>query len=403
MKYYIRYAEIGLKGKQVHKFEQILQENIRKALISSNFTKGSFHIKFVQKRGILETEQELSEKEIHKINSILSKIPGISWYGATNTIKDVDLFNTDILELVNKVIKSILDHNIKHISLDIKRYAKTLPFTSQDLFIALANSLRKHGVIVDKSGTLLKLFVYADKLEYILAEQGIGGLPVGSTGNAIMLFSGGIDSPVATYLLAKRGLNVNLLHFYPGRTFNKNTTHSKIVKLAKHLKTFIPNLRLFVVSSSIFKNAVQDQNFNYKLALFRRFMISLAIQLGEKRFRHKDFAVATGDNIGQVASQTLSNMININSAICTKSNENAPSIILRPVLTFNKEEIIKLAQKIDTYNLSLEEYVDCCTLIAGNTTKTVSRLDKLIEYETIYNKESILNKAVNNIKEIDLC
>ncbi len=372
MLYYIRYSEVGLKGKQVKRFENILRENLLTQLPKEI----SPRIEFKQKRGFLYVDAD----NFKAVEEVLSRTFGVAWYGPVEEFK---------FKNVDDILKHI--EPFRSFSVDIKRYDKSLPFTSLDLFHRI--SAKFAGRVSKEAEIKIKIFLYSANVAHIVVyKPGPGGLPVGSSGRGIVLFSGGIDSPVAAYLLAKRGIRLDLLHFHkPGVDIDK------IKRLAKILSGYIPGLRLFSASTRYFREAVIEKEFAYKLQVFRRFMILVASKLGWRKFR-KSFVIGTGDSLGQVASQTLSNLVGVTSVLCDYGINNV--FIARPLVGLDKVEIIDLAKKIGTYRISLEQYPDCCANVAAFGVKTVSNTQKIREFEAQIDLEQLANSTVEEIKQV---
>ena len=221
--------------------------------------------------------------------------------------------------------------------------------------------------------------------------SGEGGLPVGTAGKAVLMLSGGIDSPVAGYLALKRGVDIEMVHFYsPPYTSQKALDKAK--ELTAKLTLFGGNIRFIEVPfTKIQEEVKQKVPSGYLMTIQRRFMFRLAEAVARKRHA---LAIFNGEALGQVASQTLESMAAINDVT------NMP--ILRPVVSLDKNEIIKISQKIDTFDLSIMPFEDCCTIFAPPAPKTKPRIDKCREYETRLDIESLVNEALANIKIIEI-
>ena len=201
------------------------------------------------------------------------------------------------------------------------------------------------------------------------------------------MLSGGIDSPVAAYLAARRGCQADFVHFTASHVSRKEIIQSKIGKLVKKLSSTTLKSTLYILPSTYFDLAIGEKVVSYRLILFRRFMARSAEKLAEKLKIH---ALVTGDNLSQVASQTLTNISSISRAI------NIP--LLQPLLTYDKEEIINLASKIGTYELSIQSYKDCCSLIQQNP-RTSSNHDELskMELKLFQDYTKMINQTIEDM------
>jgi thiamine biosynthesis protein ThiI len=208
----------------------------------------------------------------------------------------------------------------------------------------------------------------------------------------LTLLSGGIDSPAAVWLMTKRGCRVDFIHFTTDSLSEAAARTYKVTRLAEHLTDFTLNSRLFLVPYVYFDLALMREKVEYELVLFRRFMARVAQQLAR---RLEAQALVTGDNLSQVASQTLPNLVSTSRAV------EIP--ILRPLIGFDKEEITQLARKIGTYDLSIQPYKDCCAIIAQHP-RTRSRHDRLtaLEERLFPDYEALIEKTLADAVKIDL-
>ncbi|OGD63849.1 tRNA 4-thiouridine(8) synthase ThiI [Candidatus Beckwithbacteria bacterium RBG_13_42_9] len=341
----IHYGELGLKGRNRGDFERKLIKNIAEKLkIPSH--------KFIlyDKRIILPLVcQRIEEKRW--VEELLT-VSGIAWFALAWQV-DPDL--VEIEKITKKLALKILAK--KTFAVRVKRANKNFSLSSIELEKKIGQQIvDQTGNHVNLKSPDITLFIeITDKAAYLFFEKvrGLGGLPTGTSGKILALLSGGIDSPVAAWLLAKRGAQTDLVHFSafpPGKI-----KETKITRLYQILKNQLAKTQLYIIPYVYFQLEVlklPDKFRRYEVLLFRRFMLKTAAALAKNT---KAQALATGDNLGQVASQTLENLI-----VTDKEQEMS---IFRPLIGFDKSEIINLAKKIGTYETSIEGYKDCCSLL----------------------------------------
>lgn len=372
----IHYGELGLKGKNQPQFRRQLRENISAKLKSLGL---NWPVR--EARGLLSVFAPPDAGEQVNLALLgLQEVFGIAWL--TSAIRlphpPFTLQNESAhLEQIEKHVLRIADARFtpnKTFAVRVKRADKTLSFTSTQLDAKIGQAIRDKtnwkAVNLREPDFVFEVEIRNDAT-FVFSERckGAGGLPLGTAGRVLTLLSGGIDSPVAAYLIAKRGCRVDFIHFTASSISEEEARQEKIFRLAQQLNKFTLGSRLFLVPYTFFDFALLREPVENDLILFRRFMARVAEKLAR---RIKAHALVTGDNLSQVASQTLSNLVATSPAI------QMP--ILRPVLTHDKEEIIALAQKIGTYELSIEPYKDCCALISRNP-RTTSKHWQLAETE----------------------
>jgi thiamine biosynthesis protein ThiI len=210
-------------------------------------------------------------------------------------------------------------------------------------------------------------------------RQGMGGLPVGISGHVLTLLSGGIDSPVAAYLVAKRGCSMDFLHFTANSPQQNQAEDDKVGNLVQKLSKTTMRSRLYLVPASYFQVAILGRQLDYELVIFRRFMTRVAEQLARQ---HSAQALVVGDSLGQVASQTLDNIVACTQAVTLP--------ILHPLLAYDKQDIIEFAKHIGTYQISVKPYKDCCSILARDprarsNVESISRLEQAVlpEYDAL--------------------
>ncbi len=280
-------------------------------------------------------------------------------------------------------------------SVRVKRIDKHFPVKSMDLAREVGGRIKtRSGRKVDLKHAKLKLHIEIEKEEsfiWVESHIGVGGLPVGISGKALLLLSGGIDSPVAGFLTQKRGCLIDAIYFH-SPPFISEASKDKVTALAQKLASRQSKLRLHVVPfTEIQKSIKKNCDPSYTVLLYRRFMYRIANQWA--KMQHYD-ALVTGENLGQVASQTIPNL-RVVDAVSDK-------VTLRPLITYDKQDIIKVAQDIDTFDISIQPYDDCCTLFVPEHPSTKAKLVELEREEENLEIEVLIEKAVEGIGIIEL-
>jgi thiamine biosynthesis protein ThiI len=339
LRFVAHYSEVALKGNNRPEFVRALRRGINRSLSglehSVAYSEGRFMI-----------DAAADEVEVARR---LSKVFGISWFAPVRVVA------AGYPEILREVLSSSASSGARTFKVAVRRADKAFPLGSQELASRLgAEVVKATGKAVDLSHPELSIHVDVLKgnaLVYSDRSKGPGGLPLGTAGRVMLLFSGGIDSPVAAWLLMKRGTRPVYLHFYLAPT-PQTAVESKITRLVKVLSAYEGKSTLVLVPFAEYQLATTGIPSGLEPSLFRRFMRMTAEALAP-RFDAK--AVSTGDSLSQAASQTLWNI--------AASDEGSTLPVLRPLLTYDKDEIITLARRIGTYDLSLEEYKDCCAII----------------------------------------
>lgn len=335
----VHYDEVALKGNNRADFVKALKRNINRSL------KGVEHeTRFSEGRIFVDTNGDPA-----MVEQRLSRVFGISWFAL---VVSVPREYPMILETAMNLAKDCAGHKFK---IAPKRADKSFSMTSHELAVQLGAEVAKEtGMGVDLMNPDLTIHVDILKhraLIYSDRSSGLGGLPVGTAGRVVQLFSGGIDSPVAAWLLMKRGSRPTYLHFYLAPTL-AGPMESKIMKLIKVLSSYAGRSTIVLCPFADYQLATTGVPADVEPSLFRRFMRMVAEDLAP---RFEASAISTGDSLSQAASQTIWNL--------APFDEGSSLPILRPLLTYDKDEIVKLARKVGTYELSLEEYKDCCAMI----------------------------------------
>lgn len=292
-------------------------------------------------------------------------------------------------------IKQLSD-KVHTFKITTKRGDKDFPYDTNEINHMLGGHLLRNidDLKVDVKHPDLNLLVEIRREAiYLTGEviQGAGGLPYGSSGKAMLMLSGGIDSPVAGYLAMKRGLDVEAIHFY-SPPFTSERSRQKVIDLAAKLAEVAGTMTLHIVPFTDIQLLIQKQvPENYTMTTTRRLMLRLADQIRDKQ---EALAIITGESLGQVASQTISSMFAINEVT------NTP--ILRPLITMDKLEIINIAKKLDTFEISNLPYEDCCTVFTPPSPKTKPKRDKVNFYESFVDFESLIEAAIANTETLTI-
>ena len=347
----VHYGEIGTKGGNRQVFEATLRRNILAALGPLAGAK----IRMVDNRLLVSLDDEGKAAEAR---ALISKVFGVAWCAG---VEGSPLSYPEILETAVRVLDARAGEGEKGkrkktFRVSARRSNKSFGMTSQELARRLGEDIiARLGLAVDLSepGVNLSVDVISDEaLVYAERVRGPGGLPVGSSGRVLHLLSGGIDSPVAAWLMMKRGCALAFLHFYlapgPGPI-----VASKISDLVRQLAPRGEEQRLILIPFSTYQVATTDLRQEFEPVVFRRFMRMVAERVAAALSMP---AISTGDSLAQVASQTLQNIA------CIDSGASLPT--LRPLLGYDKDEIVRLAKQVGTYETSLLEYKDCCSIVS---------------------------------------
>ena len=381
----IRYGEISTKGRNRNKFVDKLRKSVRIALTS--FPK--IKIEASRDRMYVVLNGENAKDVIEKLKHIF----GIqSFSPAIKVDKEMETVKKMSLELVQSQYKEGQTFKVT-----TKRSDKTFELNTDEINHMLGGHLLQNiaGLQVNVKNPDINLRVEVRKeAVYLSCEtiSGAGGLPIGSGGKAMLMLSGGIDSPVAGYLSMRRGLEIEAVHFF-SPPFTSERAKEKVIDLSKKLAEIAGGaLHLHIVPFTDVQQAIREQvPENYTMTSTRRMMLRITDEIRKNR---EGLAIITGENLGQVASQTLESMYAINEVT------NTP--ILRPLISMDKNDIIKIAEEIDTMDISIRPYEDCCTIFVPSSPKTKPKREKVNQYESYFDFEPLIQEAVREVETITI-
>ncbi|MFZ3578227.1 tRNA uracil 4-sulfurtransferase ThiI [Virgibacillus sp. DJP39] len=377
----IRYGEMALKGKNRKKFYSKLQDNLRNTLaefpgIKVKRTQGRM---FVLLQGHDPNPVMKKCKEVFGIQSLslAIKVPNDE-----QQIKDAALY-----ALTNS-------ENTKTFKISVKRIDKSFPIGSQEFNREVGAHLlinsSDYTVDVHHPDLDLKIEIRTEAT-YLTSEviKGAGGFPVGTSGKSLLLLSGGIDSPVAGYLAMKRGVAIEAIHFH-SPPFTSERAKQKVFDIASELTNYGASINLHIVPFTKLQQLIfQEIPDRYSMTVMRRMMLRISEAICKKE---SILSMTTGESLGQVASQTMESMNAINEVT------NYP--VIRPLITMDKLDIIDISKKINTYDISIRPYEDCCTIFVPKAPKTKPQREKVSYFESSLSYEEILQDAVDGTEVI---
>ena len=374
-----KYGEIVLKGANKRYFEDILCKELRKRAKKH----GNFEISRAQSTIYVKPLDDFCD--IDSMYDDAMKVFGIAAIGrAAVCEKDIE----DIKRVAKEYIPQFLEGK-KSFKVDGKRSDKTFPYNSMDLAQIIGGEIleaTRGRVRVDVHNPDITVKVeIREQAAYVHAGQAsaAGGLPVGTSGHGMLLLSGGIDSPVAGYMMAKRGVRVEAVHFesFP---YTSELARDKVIRLARTIAAYTGDIYVHVVSlTKIQEELVKHCDEDYFTLLLRRYMMYIASQIAAE---HDSKCLITGESLGQVASQTM-------EAIAV--TDNAASIpVFRPCIGMDKLEIIDISTKIGTFDISIEPYEDCCTVFTPKHPRTKPQLEKVLVEENKLDFKALADEAI---------
>ncbi|MBN6206879.1 tRNA 4-thiouridine(8) synthase ThiI [Ralstonia pickettii] len=379
----IRYGEMALKGKNIRSFILKLQENLQAKL--KDFPNAK--VKRTQGRMFIL----LNGHQPDPIIAICQKVFGIQSLSlAIKVENDVEKIKEAALFALKQ------DNEINTFKMTVKRINKEFPYGSQEMNQILGTHLlvNTDNITVDVHQPDMEIKVeIRSEATYVTSQNlpGAGGLPVGTSGKSLLLLSGGIDSPVAGYLAMKRGVQLEAIHFH-SPPYTSERAKQKVLDLTKKLTDYGKSITVHIVPFTKLQQEIfREMPDSYAMTIMRRMMFRIAESVCEKE---RILSLTTGENLGQVASQTMESMHTINEVT------NYP--ILRPLISMDKQEVIDISQKIGTYDISILPYEDCCTIFVPKAPKTKPRRDKVNYYEATHDFSKTIEEAIAGIETIKI-
>ena len=382
----LKLGEIVLKGLNRRSFEQKLMANVRRRLSHI----GNFRVYCLQSTVYVEPESE--NEDMDEAFEALKKVFGIiNLTRAAGCKKDKDA----IVKLAVEYLREDM-LNAKSFKVESKRSDKSFPMTSIQLSQYVGGELAEAypDTEVDVHNPELTVHIEVrDLAAYVHASPvpGAGGMPVGSNGIAVTLLSGGIDSPVSSYMIAKRGVRLVPVHFF-SFPYTSEQAKDKVIELGRQLTEYCGRMTLDVVPFTHIQEEIRDKcPEEYFTLIMRRFMMRIA---GRIAYNAGAKAIVTGENLGQVASQTMEAMASTQAVI------DMP--VLQPLIGMDKEEIITLSRKIGTFETSILPYEDCCTVFTPRHPKTHPKLSDVEAAESVLDIDALVDEAFKGIERIEL-
>lgn len=363
----IKYSEIGIKGKNRYLFENALRDRVVEKLKKCE---GSFLVEKENGRIYVEAE---GEYDFDEVISQLTKCFGIAHICPVVLVED-KTFETVCRELVGHMREELGDEREFTFKVFAKRsdknYVLTSPEICQEAGAYIIDHMPNAKVDVHKPEVPVNIEIRHRAYVYVSSIKGPGGMPVGTSGKAMLLLSGGIDSPVAGYMMAKRGVRIEAVYFH-APPYTSERAKQKVVDLAELVSDYAGEIRLHIVNFTDIQMYIYDQCPHDELTIImRRYMMKIAERIAGET---ECMSLITGESVGQVASQTMQSLVATN-AVCTMP-------VFRPVIAFDKQDIIDIAEKINTFETSILPYEDCCTTFVAKHPVTKPDLYKIEKSE----------------------
>jgi len=381
--YLISFGEIALKGENRPYFERFLMQRIKEALLPYDE-----NVQLTKTHGRIYC---YTKAEREKVFNALKKVFGIVYVSPAKCCEnDLEQIKETALELMKG-----LNYSGKTFKVETRRPNKSFPLKSPEVSRHIGAHILRNlkGLTVDvhEPDILLEVEIREQTFVYCEKIPGLGGLPVGCNGKAMLLLSGGIDSPVAAYMLMKRGVEVEAVYFH-SFPFTSDRAKEKVIELCRVLAEYSGRMRLHVVNfTEALKEIGEKAPDEFLTIMMRRMMVRVAEQIAREVGAK---ALITGESLGQVASQTLEALV--------ATNEVATMPIFRPLIGFDKIEIMELARKIGTYDISIRPYDDCCTVFVPKHPKTRPNLSGVHDAESHLDVKQLMQMSLKDVEVIDV-
>lgn len=387
----VKYGEIAIKGKNRYLFENRLVDTIKKGLKELGF----FSVKKEQGRIMVEpSEDNLIDEQI--VIDKLSRIFGI--VGVAYGTKEEEVSMEAVKRLAYAHMKKECSDEFLTFKVETRRADKRFPLNSMEVNAQIGEYLLeelgdKLKVDVHNPDILLMIELRNSTYVYSTTHKGAGGMPYGSNGKATLLLSGGIDSPVAGWMIAKRGVEIDAVYFH-SPPYTSERAKEKVIDLGKKVAEYTGSMRVHVVPFTEIQMTIYEKCPHIQLTLImRRIMMRIAEKIAKT---NGSMALITGESIGQVASQTMQSLVVTDSVVTMP--------VFRPLIGFDKEEIVQISKKIDTYETSILPYEDCCTIFVPKHPETKPRLDIIERSEEILmgTIEEMMDTAIEQMEIIEV-
>lgn len=379
----IKNGELVLKGLNRSSFEDVLIKNMRKVL------KPLGEFTFTKSQSTIMVEPVDKETDLDDAVDKLKKVFGIAALSrAAIAEKSMDSIRETTLEYLEEELEEASTFKV-----EAKRSDKKFPMKSPEICRELGGDILSkfnHLKVDVHNSDIVVTVEIRDNYAFIRGNniKGAGGMPVGTSGRAATLISGGIDSPVASYMMAKRGIELVAVHF-ASPPYTTELAEQKVMDLLKKVAAYSGHITTYVVPFTEIQEQIRDKCPEvYFTIIMRRYMMRIAEKLAKLQ---NCSALITGESVGQVASQT------IYALGCTDAVTTIP--VFRPCIGMDKDEIVRISRKIDTFETSIQPYEDCCTVFTPKHPKTRPKLDEIEEAEAVLNSEELIQHAVDNVRK----